>query len=100
MTALCQQKITFKIGMEKDSALVYLPDGYKVSESYPLLIYSVGVNDTTDLFVPFFLRGKKVIKAIPYPGDTFFSSKRRNSFSKYLISNFSVDTLNMTFLQQ
>lgn len=100
LSAFCQQKITFNINGKKDSALVYLPNEYKASQSYPLLIYSVGVNDTTDLFVPFFLRNKSVIRAIPYPGNTFFSSERRKAVSEYLIKNFSVDTLNMTFLEQ
>lgn len=100
LNALCQQKITFNIDGKKDSALVYLPNEYKTSKLYPLLIYSVGVNDTTDLFVPFFLRDKRFIRAIPFSGDTFFSSKSRNGFRNFLIKNFPVDTLNIIVLQQ
>lgn len=102
--ALCQQKtkvgITFKVGNTNDSAIVYLPYGYSVLNKYPLLLYAVGVKDTTDLYVPFFMLNKERIVAIPYPGDSFLNSKRKREFTNYVINNFAVDTMNMSFLQQ
>lgn len=93
-----QSVIKFSHKDISDSAIVYLPAGYDTSIKYPILILEVGKKDTTNVFIPTWLRDKPYIIAFPKQGQGWGNSKRKDKVIDYLINNYSVDTTAM-FIQ-
>lgn len=94
-SATAQSHVKFSHNGIRDSAIVYLPRDYTVSEKYPVLILEVGKTDTANVFIPPWLRDKKYIIISPTRNNTWNGSKQFNDILKYFMDNYAVDTTAM-----